>query len=296
MKDMKDVLEQAAAANELSRLFGEIYDSSIETLKADFPQQAAEETGTDFSPELEKLFYETLDEELRLVGALGEQEAKTPEKEEDWLRFGILLSGIISNQNGHWLDCLDVELHNTQGERAVKKILNREWCLDDGQELLKWVQRMLEGDYAKRFARYSAAESEQDLFEEDMDQEDRFSEGRAWRFARHYRERFAPDFFAGWDAGRGAMLLRWGAYLGWITRKEADDGLIALAKDTAGKLHSWREFGQSYLAGAMLFKLICGEMDGAAYLEEISGSIQELLRGKPEEGVGQWRAFAWPRI
>lgn len=289
MDEMKDVLEQAAAANELSQMFGRLYDSSIETLKADFPEH---EDGGAFSAELEKHFYDVLDEELLLVGALPEKEGQ-PAQDADWLKAGILLSGVISNQNGHKLDELDVELHDARCERAVKKILNRVWCIDDGQELLERVRLIAEGDYVRRFARYVAADSAEALFDEEMDEEDKASERRGWRFAKRYRERFSPEFFIGWDAGRAAMLLRWGAYLGWITRKEADDELVRLAKCTAGTLCSWREFGQSYLAGALLFKLICGETDAEDYLKEISGSIQELLRGNAEDGVGQWKSFRW---
>lgn len=246
--------------------------------------------------ELEKHFYEVLDEELLLIGELPEREEGKSLEDAAWLEFGILLSGIISNQNEHKLDQLDVELHDQRCERAVRKILNRTWCIDDGPELLERVQLMMDGDYVKRYERYCSAISAEALFDEDMDEEDRSSESRAWRFAKRYKERFTPDFFIGWDAGRAAMLLRWGAYLGWITRKEANDRLIRLARYTAGKLHSWREFGQSYLAGALLFKLIGEEPDAEDFLKEISGSVQELLRGDAEEGIGQWKSFAWPQV
>lgn len=296
MEDIKDVLEKAAAANDLSQLFGQIYDSSIETLKADFPEQAEHMETEDFPVELEKHFYDVLDEQMQLIGELPEKEACGSIDEAAWIQFGILLSGIISNQNGHRLDQLDVELHDQRCERAVRKILNRIWCLDDGTELLERVQMIMEDDYVNRYARYCSAPSAEALFDGEMDEEDRSSESRAWRFAKHYREQLAPDFFVGWDAGRAAMLLRWGAYLGWITRKEANDVLVKLAKRTAERLHSWREFGQSYLAGALLFKLICEEQDAEGFLTEISGSVQELLRGNAEDGIGQWKDFSWPHV
>lgn len=296
MEDIKDILEKAAAAKDVNQLLGQIFDSSIETLKADFPEQMESQGTEGFPVELEKHFYDVLDEELLLIGELPEREEKKPLDDAAWLQFGILLSGIISNQNGHKLDELDVELHDQRCERAVGKILNKVWCLDDGQELLERVRFIMDDDYAKRYARYGSAPSAEDLFDEDMDEEDKSSESRGWRFAKHYSERLKPEFFAGWDAGRAAMLLRWGAYLGWITRKEADDGLVKLAKQTAKTLHSWREFGQSYLAGALLFKLICEEPDAEEFLREISGSVQELLRGDAEDGIGQWKSFAWPQI
>jgi hypothetical protein len=297
MDDMNKMLQKTAAANDVSQLLGEIFDSSIETLKADFPNQVEPMGTADFPVELEKHLYGVLDELMELVEALPEGEGQTISDDDGaWTLFGILLSGIISNQNGHRLSELDVELHDQPSERAVAKILNKTWCLDDGPELLERVHSIMDDDYAGRFARYSGASSAETLFDASMDEEDRSSESRAWRFAKHYKEQFQPDFFAGWDAGRAAMLLRWGAYLGWITRKEANDELTGIARKTAKKLHSWRAFAQSYLAGALLFKLICEEPDAEEYLRAIADSTQELLRGDKEDGIGQWKDFAWPLV
>lgn len=51
-----------------------------------------------------------------------------------------------------------------------------------------------------------------------MDEEDRASVCRGWRFVQYFKDRYLPDFLLGWDVGRAAMLARWGCYLGWSPR------------------------------------------------------------------------------
>ena len=98
--------------------------------------------------------------------------------------------------------------------------------------------------------------------DETMDEEDRASTSRAWRFAQRYKNQYAPGFMAGWDVGRAAMLTRWGCYLGWLTESEAVGILWDLSRKVTEELHSWREFAQSYLFGGLMWKLLCG--DGSA--------------------------------
>ena len=99
---------------------------------------------------------------------------------------------------------------------------------------------------------------------------------------------------AGWDTGRAAMLTRWGCYLGWITENEAVGILWDLSHNAAEKLHSWREFAQSYLFGGLMWKLLCGDSSAGSYLGYIANAATDLLIGKTEDDSGQWRDCPWP--
>ena len=130
--------------------------------------------------------------------------------------------------------------------------------------------------------------------DETMDEDDRESVCRAWRFAQRYKAQYAPGFMAGWDIGRAAMLTRWGCYLGWITESEAVGILWDLSHRAAEELHSWREFAQSYLFGGLMWKLLCGDSSAGSYLGYIADAAANLLAGKAEQGGGQWRECPWP--
>ena len=122
-----------------------------------------------------------------------------------------------------------------------------------------------------------------------MDEDDRESTRRAWRFAQRYKSQYAPGFMAGWDIGRAAMLARWGCYLGWITESEAVGILWDLSQKVVEELHSWREFAQSYLFGGLMWKLLCGDSSAGSYLGYIADAATDLLTGKAEQDSGQWR-------
>ena len=130
--------------------------------------------------------------------------------------------------------------------------------------------------------------------DETMDEDDRESTSRAWRFAQRYKSRYAPGFMAGWDIGRAAMLTRWGYYLGWLTESEAVGILWDLSQKVVEELHSWREFAQSYLFGGLMWKMLCGDSSAGSYLGYIADAATDLLAGKAEQDGGQWRGCPWP--
>ena len=134
----------------------------------------------------------------------------------------------------------------------------------------------------------------EELMDETMDEDDRESTSRAWRFVQRYKNQYAPGFMAGWDIGRAAMLTRWGCYLGWITESEAVGILWDLSQKVVEELHSWREFAQSYLFGGLMWKLLCGDSSAGSYLGYIADAATDLLAGKEEQGNGQWRDCPWP--
>ena len=285
----------AAAGGLMEQLFGEdmgILAAALETLEM---EDADDEEERSFDLELEENLYITLEEAMARIEAMPEPEPLPYQKEDGkWKRFGILLSGILSTLNSHDLDDMDVEEHIPVMEQKIVSLVRRSWGINGRSDLLDMIRYLAQEGYILRYQLYSEASSPEELMDETMDEDDRESVCRAWRFAQRYKAQYAPDFMAGWDIGRAAMLTRWGCYLGWITESEAVGILWDLSQKVVEELHSWREFAQSYLFGGLMWKLLCGDSSAGSYLGYLADAATDLLTGKAEQDSGQWRDCPWP--
>ena len=285
----------AAAGGLMEQLFGEdmgILAAALETLEM---EDADDEEERSFDLELEENLYITLEEAMSRIEAMPEPEPLPYQKEDGkWKRFGILLSGILSTLNSHDLDDMDVEEHIPVMEQKIVSLVRRSWGIDGRSDLLDMIRYLAQEGYILRYQLYSEASSPEELMDETMDEDDRESVCRAWRFAQRYKAQYAPGFMAGWDIGRAAMLTRWGCYLGWITESEAVGILWDLSQKVVEELHSWREFAQSYLFGGLMWKLLCGDSSAGSYLGYLADAATDLLTGKAEQDSGQWRDCPWP--
>ena len=285
----------AAAGGLMEQLFGEdmgILAAALETLEM---EDADDEEERSFDLELEENLYITLEEAMARIEAMPEPEPLPYQKEDGkWKRFGILLSGILSTLNSHDLDDMDVEEHIPVMEQKIVSLVRRSWGIDGRSDLLDMIRYLAQEGYILRYQLYSEASSPEELMDETMDEDDRESVCRAWRFAQRYKAQYAPGFMAGWDIGRAAMLTRWGCYLGWITESEAVGILWELSQKVVEELHSWREFAQSYLFGGLMWKLLCGDSSAGSYLGYLADAATDLLTGKAEQDSGQWRDCPWP--
>ncbi|MCD7995023.1 MAG: DUF1266 domain-containing protein [Clostridia bacterium] len=295
----KTVAEATALGMEgmMGQLFGEdmgVIAAALETLEM-------EETDGDnkdedhLDLEMEEELYHILNEKLALLERLPELESCPYEKNDPrWGKFGILLSGIISNLNDHQLDGLDVEEHIPVMEQQVVSLVRRSWGINGRSELLDTIRYLAREGYTLRYQMYCEAASPEELVDETDDEEELASAGRGWRFAQQYKAHFSPGFMTGWDVGRAAMLARWGCYLGWLTEGEATGILWDLSQRAAEELHSWREFAQSYLFGGLIWKLLCGDAAAESYLGFLADAATDLLTGHAEENEGQWKDCPWP--
>ena len=285
----------AAAGGLMEQLFGEdmgILAAALETLEM---EDADDEKERSFDLELEENLYITLEEAMARIEAMPEPEPLPYQKEDGkWKRFGILLSGILSTLNSHDLDDMDVEEHIPVMEQKIVSLVRRSWGIDGRSDLLDMIRYLAQEGYILRYQLYSEVSSPEELMDETMDEDDRESVCRAWRFAQRYKAQYAPGFMAGWDIGRAAMLTRWGCYLGWITESEAVGILWDLSQKVVEELHSWREFAQSYLFGGLMWKLLCGDSSAGSYLGYLADAATDLLTGKAEQDSGQWRDCPWP--
>lgn len=285
----------SAAGDLLEHLFGEdmgVLAAALETLEM---EDADDEEELSFSLELEENLYSTLEETMARLESMPEPEAVPYQKDDvKWEHFGILLSGILSTLNSHHLDRMDVEEHIPVMEQKIVSLVRRSWGIDGRSDLLDRIRDLARDGYILRYQLYSEASSPEELMDETMDEEDRESVSRAWRFSRRYKSQYAPGFMAGWDVGRAAMLTRWGCYLGWITESEAVGILWELSRKVVEELHSWREFAQSYLFGGLMWKLLCGDSSAGSYLGYLADAATDLLTGKKQQNNGQWRDCPWP--
>ena len=295
---VQDKVAEATASNAesvMENLFGEdmgILAAALETLAMEDAADAEEGT---LDLEQEECLYTTLEEAMARIEALPEPEPIPYQKNDaKWERFGILLSGIISTLNDHDLHGMDVEEHIPVMEQKVVSLVRRSWGINGRSDLLDMIRYLAQEGYILRYQLYSEAPSPEELMDETMDEDDRESVSRAWRFAQRYKGQFAPGFMAGWDVGRAAMLARWGCYLGWLTESETVGILWDLAQRAVEELHSWREFAQSYLFGGLMWKLLCGDSAAGSYLGYLADAATDLLTGKPEQGGGQWSDCPWP--
>ncbi len=293
------VSETAALGVEgmMDQLFGEdmgVIAAALETLTMEEGEDD-DEDDRDLDLALEEELYRVLDEKLAQLETLPEPEPSLYSKDDTrWARFGILLSGIISNLNDHQLDRMDVEEHVPVMEQQIVSLVRRSWGINGRGELLDTIRYLTQEGYTLRYQMYCEAASPEELVDEMDDEEERESICRGWRFAQHYKAQFTPGFMSGWDVGRAAMLARWGCYLGWLTEGEATGILWDLSHRVQEELHSWREFAQSYLFGGLLWKLLCGDANAESYLGFLADASTDLLTGKPEEDEGQWRECPWP--
>lgn len=285
----------SAAGDLMEHLFGEdmgVLAAALETLEMG---DTDEENELPFDLEMEENLYAALEETMARLESMPEPEAIPYEKnDEKWEHFGILLSGILSTLNSHNLDSMNVEEHIPVMEQKIVSLVRRSWGIDGRSDLLDMIRYLAQEGYILRYQIYSEASSPEELMDETMDEEDRESTSRAWRFAQRYKSQYAPDFMAGWDIGRAAMLTRWGYYLGWITESEAIGILWELSQKVVEELHSWREFAQSYLFGGLMWKLLCGDSSAGSYLGYLADAATNLLTGKTEQDNGKWRDCPWP--
>lgn len=284
----------SAEGNIMEQLFGEdmgVLAAALEMLDT----EDADEDGPAFSLEMETTLYTALEDAMARIESLPEPEPIAYQKDDaKWNRFGILLSGIVSDLNDHDLSGMDVEEHIPVMEQKIASIVRRSWGINGRSELLDMIRYLAQDGYIMRYQLYAEASLPEELMDETMDEDDCESTRRAWRFAQRYKNHYSPDFMAGWDTGRAAMLTRWGCYLGWITENEAVGILWDLSHSVAEKLHSWREFAESYLFGGFMWKLQCGDSSAGSYLGYIANAATNLLIGKTEDNSGQWRDCPWP--
>lgn len=292
----QEVQRQAASAaaqlqqDALSALFGDdaaLFSAALDTLaQTEYDEDAEEE---ELPPEE---LYDYLERKLGEIDALEEPQPKAYNIPALWERFCIALSGIISTVNDHKLDELDVEERVPLFVQQITSLIRNSWGISGREDLIETLLYLSRAGYRARFAAYAEAASPEELFGNDMAQEDREGIVRGHAFVQHFKDKYGADFLLGWDIGRAAMITRWGYFVGWLTQAEAEQLLSDMGQVAANGLSGWREFARSYLFGGAFWKEVCAAYDGKSYLDTLTDAVRKLLSDGPE---GAWSHTPWAK-
>ena len=294
----QEVQRQAASAaaqlqqDALSALFGDdaaLFSAALDTLAQTEDGEDDEEEEQELPPEA---LYDYLESKLGEIDALEEPQPKAYNIPALWERFCIALSGIISTVNDHKLDELDVEERVPLFVQQITSLIRNSWGISGREDLIETLLYLSRAGYRARFAAYAEAASPEELFGNDMAQEDREGIVRGHAFVQHFKDKYGADFLLGWDIGRAAMITRWGYFVGWLTQAEAEQLLSDMGQVAANGLSGWREFARSYLFGGAFWKEVCAAYDGKSYLDTLTDAVRKLLSDGPE---GAWTHTPWAR-
>ena len=298
MQDMvsEEIQRQAASAaaqlqqDALSALLGD--DAALFAAAMDTIAQAEDSEDTEEEELSPEALYDYLERKLGEIDALEEPQPKTYNIPALWERYCIALSGIISTVNDHKLDELDVEEHVPLFVQQITSLIRNSWGICGREDLIETLLYLSRAGYRARFAAYAEAASPEELFGNDMAQEDREGIVRGHAFVQHFKDKYGADFLLGWDIGRAAMITRWGYFVGWLTQAEAEQLLSDMGQVAANGLSGWREFARSYLFGGAFWKEVCAAYDGKSYLDTLTDAVRKLLSDGPE---GAWTHTPWAK-
>lgn len=294
----QEVQRQAASAaaqlqqDALSALFGDdaaLFSAALDTLAQTEDGEDDEEEEQELPPEA---LYDYLESKLGEIDALEEPQPRAYNIPALWERFCIALSGIISTVNDHKLDELDVEERVPLFVQQITSLIRNSWGISGREDLIETLLYLSRAGYRARFAAYAEAASPEELFGNDMAQEDREGIVRSHAFVQHFKDKYGADFLLGWDIGRAAMITRWGYFVGWLTQAEAEQLLSDMGQVAANGLSGWREFARSYLFGGAFWKEVCAAYDGKSYLDTLTDAVRKLLSDGPE---GAWTHTPWAK-
>ena len=208
--------------------------------------------------------------------------------EESLRTYEILLSGYLSFMNDSAMNTLAVESDKSYAGQVLE-MLSESWGVEGREDLFGMLEYLLnEGHNAKWQACLSVATPEE-LFDDEMDEEDRHSMILCWQFANHFKDKLPETMMLGWDFGRAAMLIRWGFYTGMITEEESWSILDQIAEAMQDCFSSWKQFGLSYLFGS-LFWMYPNDPEESTSARFYEG--QEVLEGLLTND-GAWAAHPW---
>ena len=294
----QEVQRQAASAaaqlqqDALSALFGDdaaLFSAALDTLAQTEDDEDNEEEEQELPPEA---LYDYLERKLGEIDALKEPQPQAYNIPALWERFCIALSGIISTVNDHKLDELDVEERVPLFVQQITSLIRNSWGISGREDLIETLLYLSRAGYRARFAAYAEAASPEELFGNDMAQEDREGIVRGHAFVQHFKDKYGADFLLGWDIGRAAMITRWGYFVGWLTQAEAEQLLSDMGQVATNGLSGWREFARSYLFGGAFWKEVCAAYDGKSYLDTLTDAVRKLLSDDPE---GAWTHTPWAK-
>ena len=177
------------------------------------------------------------------------------------LAFGAVLAE--RNRNSHQF--LFTDRTGYSAEKWGKELLSGGWGVDSRADLISRLEWLL-------------TEGHRVGFQNDL------KNGELPKFLKK-----GPEDILAWDFGRMVNVARWGYGAGYIDGNEAWNWLLTASYGSQLAFNSWKEFGESYMAGRSYWagKKI-KEMD-----DETKEAYDRLLY--PENKKSPWIAIPWER-
>ncbi|WP_234404929.1 DUF1266 domain-containing protein [Paenibacillus bouchesdurhonensis] len=130
--------------------------------------------------------------------------------------------------------------------------LKRDWGIASKGELMSNLQDLQQGGHNASFLNIRSflstlSVSDQNQYIASMPNSTQ--EYRQHRIVQAYMNRLPSVGIAAWDWGRYVYLCKNSVFLGYISREEAEELVMPIAKMTQQCYSSWHEYGISYLIG-----------------------------------------------
>lgn len=233
--------------------------------------------------------------------------------------FGISLSLVIAEQNGAYVDSLEVG----ETDFPQKQMMQRNWGIYNGEDAVTFMENRKDEGHRKLFNRLLEIYIEQDCvdavhidfsgtefeskdyedeesddedatetednqpdwqsvvgFLENLDQIYELDEGNAWFGDMEDDLKIGTD---AWDFGRIVFVARVCFTLGYITESQAWHYINEIVKLTKKKFNNWEDYATSYMLGRAMWSGDDGEW------ETVAGFAADALDAKESP----WTKLKW---
>lgn len=222
---------------------------------------------------------------LEIVAATkdGEERLLTPAQ-----KWALAASALLAERNRARHDVLG-ELEPTPANiRGWKRGLRLWWGVHTRADLLARLRWLEEQGHRKEFERLGDVLGSLDdaqratlearrLGDEELDH-------RLTIVEQHYA-RLATKGLLGWDLSRYISLCRWGYLVGYLSRDEAWDRIMPVARRLQETFDSWGDLGENYLVGRQFWSLEETKKNGQLY----DAAYRKLL----SEPQSPWNQTPW---
>jgi hypothetical protein len=207
-----------------------------------------------------------------------------PHRQQLW---AIALTGIMTEYNNDSHITLNSRALNERNKKEYLKILERDWGINNREELLETLEKMEHDGHAATFETIkqiinkinnnSLQPNEYELNKTDYNR---------LIYTVENWELYKDKTILAWDLGRNIALCRWGYDVGYLNKNEAWGKIMYFAKKIQPLYKSWEEYGTDYFAGRVFWASGFGAEE--KYLIETEKIYKKLMSKS-----GHWYNMKW---
>ncbi len=212
-----------------------------------------------------------------------------PELNDNQKIWLAALPAIIMSSNKSKLDTLEVEEITEASIEKWKKILSRDWSIDNRDDLIETIAKM---EYSGHDDSYNLLknlmiENEYIPLQDILKQETLSSKNRKYyAFLQIHREEYENIDLIAWDLGRMTSLVRWGYQVGFLSEPESWNIMLYFGQKIQKYYSSWEEYGRAYGLGRIFWASGFGKED--SYRDKTEPIVADLL-----SETGLWNSLKW---